>query len=154
MKKLILVLCFLMVSLVGFSQVSLWKPIPKDLFYSTKYAKLGEATPSIWLWRFSALLTATELTWDKSSNQFVSAPLSSVGPAIGYKHFTQLADGTPYTDFGINVAALFGTDINQVNPAVVKLAVTVNALKFVNIGFDYGLTNNTFGILLGASVNF
>jgi hypothetical protein len=151
MKKLLIALSLLLTVTLCQAQ-SIWQPVPSTLF-KAKSAPFGVvATPGTWLWRFSAEVTAEELTWNKTTKQFDSAPLSSVGPAIGYRHFVPLADGTPYNDFGISLAALLGTDINQINPATIKLALLINAFQFVNIGVDTNF--KTVGILLGASINF
>jgi hypothetical protein len=153
MKKLTIILFFSFFALVVNAQ-SIFKPIPANLFSQDKYALNQSGTPSAWLWRFSAQVTAEELIWDKTAKKFNSAPLSSVGPAIGYHHFVALADGTPYNDWGVNFAALLGTDINTIVPASIKIALTLNCFQFVNIGIDYGFQAKTVGILLGASVNF
>jgi hypothetical protein len=161
MKKVIVLFMLVCFTLPGIAQVSLFKPVPKDLFTSGivpgKYLAAGEM-PSKWLWRLSALVTADELVWDKTAKQFNSAPLSSVGPAIGFRHYTMLADGTPYNNYGFNAALLLGTNINQINPATMKFALTVNAFEFVNIGGAYTLNTpanlSPWRILLGASINF
>jgi hypothetical protein len=153
MKKIIVLLFFVAFTVSAFAQ-SAFKPVPKNLFVLDASSLKSVPVTSIWLWRFSAEVTAVELTWNKTSKQFDSSPLSSVGPAIGYRHFVPLADGTPYNDFGVNIAALLGTDINQINPASIKLALLINAFQFVNVGVDYSFSGKTVGILLGASINF
>jgi hypothetical protein len=151
MKKLIVILLFAVFTASGFAQ-SIFKPVPSNLFSHNLTASNVTQNASTWFWRFSAEVTAEELTWNKTTKQFDSAPLSSVGPAIGYRHFVPLADGTPYNDFGVNLALLLGTDINTIDPATLKVALMVNAFKFVNLGVDTNF--KTVGILLGASINF
>jgi hypothetical protein len=151
MKKLIAILFFAVITASCFAQ-SIWQPVPSSLF-KARSAPFGTvATPGTWLWRFSAEVTAEELTWNKTTKQFDSTPLSSMGPAIGYRHFVPLADGTPYNDFGVNLALLLGTNINNIDPATLKVALMVNAFKFVNLGVDTNF--KTVGLLLGASINF
>jgi hypothetical protein len=154
MKKLLIILFLAVSTIIVQAQISLFKPVPKNLFQTVNSNQKVSQTPSVWLWRFSAMVTATELTYDKTSKQFLSAPLSSVGPAIGYKHYTALADNSPYNDWGINFAALIGTDINSIDPASIKAALLLNCFQFVNIGCDYSFGGKTFGILIGANLAF
>jgi len=155
MKKLIVLLVFVGMSIGVFGQ-SIWKPVPKNLLFENKDRDITlNSTSSTWLWRFSAVIAAQELVYDKTLKEFTSHPLSSIGPAIGYRHFVSLPDGTPYNDFGINAALLIGGDINQIELTKMKLALLVNAFKFINVGTTYTLNStNKFGILLGGSVNF
>ena len=118
MKKLLLLFAFVVLTITINAQ-SILRPVPKDLFKATVTTNYLLQTPQItqlWLWRLSAAVTATELTYNKTTKRFDSNALSSVGPAIGYRHFTQLADGTPYNDVGINLALLIGMDIEKVDP--------------------------------------
>lgn len=152
MKKLTILFTFLLIGIVCQAQ-SIWKPVSSDIFKSTPTKMAG--VNSVWLWRLSALVVADELTYNKVTKQFDSQPLSSVGPAIGYRHFTPLTDGTPYNDFGVNAAILLGTDINHITTASMKAAVVINAFKFVNIGGAYTFNATShWSILLGASINF
>lgn len=146
MKKLVL-LSFILISItVQAQKPSIWRPIPD-------FKEGDRALQGQFLWRLSAVVTANELTWDKANHQFISAPLSSVGPAIGYKHIVPLDDGTPYIDWGVSAALLLGTDLN--NPTSVKAAVLLNAFNYINVGACYTFNQvNHFGILLGTSVNF
>jgi hypothetical protein len=154
MKK-ILTIIFLAAFTLSVSAQSIFKPVPGTLFKQDASSLKSLTNASTWLWRFSAMVTATELQYDKATKQFVSAPLSSVGPAIGYRHFTALPDGTPFNDWGINAAILLGTDLEHIDPARIKAALLINAFSFVNVGacYTFGGTNH-FGILLGASISF
>ena len=134
----------------------------QGIFYpvtSGTFAKVGvnqnipQSLPSIWVWRISATITADELVWNKETKNFLSNPLSAVGPAIGYRHFVQLSNGTIYNDFGINAAALLGFNINDVNPTNFKGAIFVNCFQYINIGVDYDFSKGVPGILLGANIN-
>lgn len=136
------------------AQVNIFKPVPKNLFTVNKSALNTTQNTSVWLWRLSANVTAVELVYNKTTKQFDSQALSSAGPAIGYRHYSALPDGSPYNDFGVNLAILLGTDIEHITPANIKPALLINAFQFVNVGIDYGIGSKTFGILLGASINF
>lgn len=140
---------------IAVSAQSIWKPVPDNLFKTVDGNMRLSALPETWLWRFSALVVAEELSYNSESKLWESKPLSSIGPAAGYRHYSALPDGTPYNDFGINAALLLGTDINHIDQASMKAAIVINAFKFINVGGAYTFNNtNHWGILLGASVNF
>jgi hypothetical protein len=154
MKKIILLLFFVTFAVITNAQ-TIFHPVPSDIFKTHSGTFQTVQNPSAWLWRMSAIVTATELTYEKATKQFISAPLSSVGPAIGYKHFYALPDGTPATDWGVSGALLLGMDINHIDPASMKAAILLNAFQFINVGGVYTFNNaNHFGILIGASINF
>ena len=153
MKKLIVILLFAFL-VIAVNAQPIFKPVPKDLFTSQLKSLKTPQIASQWLWRFSADITAVELIYNKTTKQFDSQPLSSAGPTIGYRHYTALQDGSPYNDFGVNFAALIGTDITHISPASIKAALFINAFQYLNVGVDYSFGGKTFGILLGASVNF
>jgi hypothetical protein len=155
MKKLIILFSFLF-AFASMNAQSIWRPLDKSVFktkITTDKTVSVSQTPSLWLWRISANVIATELVYNKVSKQFDSAPLSGVGPGIGYKHMTLLADGSIYNDFGVNFVALVGTDLSHITPASIKPALTINAFNFVNVGIDL-INFKTVGILIGASVTF
>ena len=135
MKKLLMITVLCLFATITFSQ-GIFYPVTSGTF-----AKVGvnqnipQSLPSIWVWRISATITADELVWNKETKNFLSNPLSAVGPAIGYRHFVQLSNGTIYNDFGIN-AAIF-----------------VNCFQYINIGVDYDFSKGVPGILLGANIN-
>ena len=162
MKKLFITIFLVAISVAMFAQngMSLFKPVPKNLFTVVNKnlkAKNVSATTTntVFLWRLSAMLTATELTWDKTAQQFTSSALSSVGPAIGLRHYTQLSDGTAYNNYGFNLGVLLGDDVFMAIPSNVKIAATVNAFNFFNFGGAYTINaNNPWSILVGAVYTF
>lgn len=153
MKKLIFAIILVAINFATFGQkVSPFKPVPKDLF--TRELTIDRTIQGQFLWRFSAQVTAVELRYNKDLKQFESQPLSSVGPAIGFRHFTTGTDGLPVTNWGVNAALLMGTDINNVDPASLKIAVTADVFKLA-FGLAYTFNSiNHFGILLGANIVF
>jgi len=153
MKKLISLL-FGMLLIGNLSAQSLFKPVPVDLFTRSGTVDKTIQGTEAFLWRFSAQLTGVEYQYDKESKGFISLPLSSVGPAIGYRHYIALADSTPFNNWGVNLALLMGMDINKVEPAVMKLAITADLFK-LNIGVAYTFNSvNHYGILFGTSIAF
>jgi hypothetical protein len=159
MKKVFLTLAFIALTIIGFSQ-SVFKPIPKDLFRVANKTALKTAlkldtavvAPTKILWRFNATLVGTELLYNKTTKQFVSRPLSGIGPGFGVRHYYSDANGLPATDWGISLVILVGTDIENIEVVKIKPAITVNAFNFINLGVDTDF--KTIGIVLGAQVNF
>lgn len=137
--------------------VSIWKPVPKNLFQvekTTIRTVTQLTTPGMWLWRFQAGIVATELTYDKLSKQWQSSALNAVGPGVGYRYYTTNADGTLINTFGFNFLLLLGTNMENISIASIKPALTVSAFDFLNVGVDYNIGNSKVGLLLGATVTF
>lgn len=153
MKKLILLLLFVSVALIGSAQKNpFFQPVRSDLFEQGSLKTLENA--NIWLFRPVASITAVQLNWNKLSKQFDASALSSAGVGVGYQHYVELPDGSPYNNYGGNLLLLLGADINQVEPATISLALTGSFLNFINVGGLYNFTNNNFGILTSVSVKF
>ena len=163
MKKLFILLTFVLCSLTTFAQTSpfegFFKPVPKDLFknpvYNSTYLKGVDTTTKsgVWLLRFDVEITAIQLAYNKNLKTWISSPLSSVGPGIGYKHYTNL-NGVPYNDFGVNAILLLGYNWNRLSEASVSLVGTVNFLEYVNVGGGYDFVNKAPVILLGTTLKF
>lgn len=137
--------------------VSIWKPVPKNLFQvekTTIRTVTQLTTPGMWLWRFQAGIVATELTYDKLSKQWQSSALNAVGPGVGYRYYTTNTDGTLINTFGFNFLLLLGTNMENISIASIKPALTVSAFDFLNVGVDYNIGNSKVGLLLGATVTF
>ena len=111
-----------------------------------------------WLWRFDATVALDELVYNTEIKQYVSVPFSAIGPAIGYKHFVALPDGTPYSDFGVTGAILLGTNIYQPDMASLKIAVMATVFEYLKLGIAY--TPNTpanikhLSFVFGGSISF
>jgi hypothetical protein len=137
--------------------VSIWKPVPKNLFQvekTTVKTATQLATPGMWLWRFQAGVVATELTYDKLTKQWSSSALDAVGPGVGYRYYTTNSDGTVINTFGFNFLLLLGTDFENISIASIKPALTLSAFNFFNVGADYNIGDKKIGLLLGATVTF
>jgi hypothetical protein len=146
MKKIFLVACLLFISLGVFSQ-GFFKPVSKDLFA----LKAGETTPtSVWLFRPSVELTAMQFTLTKPVQV---ESLTSLGAGVSYQHFVEV-DGLPYNNFGVNALLLFNQDIGGVEPSSLGVAITVNALQYVNVGAGYSFGVKKFCILTGIVIHF
>jgi hypothetical protein len=157
MKRLIISLLFITLTVIGFSQ-SLFKPVPANLFTAHDKAlnlKAGTTTHEI-LWRFDATVVATEFTF-AADHQVTSKTLSAIGPGFGAKWYVPKSDvdPTPYNVFGVSAAILLGTDIYQPDLAAVKIAVLANAFQFFTAGVAYTPNaTNKFSLLLGGQITF
>jgi hypothetical protein len=154
MKKLLLILTFAVLTIAMNAQISLFKPVPKDLFktLNLKVSKANLVNTKI-LIRFDAQLVGNELTYNKVTKQLDSNPLSGVGPGIGIRHYYQAPDGSAASDWGVSLAILLGMDLQHITPASIKPALTVNAFNFVNVGIDL-INFKQIGYIIGAQVNF
>jgi hypothetical protein len=161
MKRLLMLLILVVCSLNVFSQSfqGFFKPVPKDLFKNDKYNStyfknvVDSTKKGVWLFRFDAEVTAVQLVYNKTLKSWISSPLSSAGPGIGYKHYTEV-DGEPYNDFGVNALVLLGYNWNRLSEASVSTVCTVNFLEYVNIGGGYDWVNKAPLVLLGATIKF
>lgn len=129
MKKLILVAALLVVTLTAFSQ-SLWKPVPKDLFTAADRTFRGT---SIWLPRWTAGVSASQLNYNKVTKKMEPVSFSKIGIGFSWAHYIE-SDGLPYNNFSVN-AFLFLPTLNTDN--IISLAVTISALQYLQIGFDF-----------------
>ena len=152
MKKLLLVLAFVALTISGFAQ-SPWdgffKPVNSKQFnYHLKAASL-ELNPNVWLFRPAVSIAATMLLYDKTIKDWTASSFTSVGMGIGYQHYID-NNGTPYNNFGFN-ALMF---VNTVPKATISLAGTVSAMKFIDVGGGYNFGTDSPFILLGIKYNF
>lgn len=151
MKKLLVVLAFVALTISGFAQ-SPWdgffKPVTEQQFnYHLK--GVSAVNPNVWLFRPAVSIAATILTYDKTVKDWTASAFSSVGMGIGYQHYID-NNGTPYNNFGFN-ALMF---VNAEPEATISLAGTVSALKFIDVGGGYNLGTKSPFILMGIKYNF
>lgn len=157
MKKL-LILCLLIFGCLAATAQSpfhgFFKPLPTDLFHNVSYVK-GDlsTTTGLWLFRFDASITAVQLEYNKTDKKWVTSPLSSVGPGLGYRHYVEVND-EPYCDFGVNALVLLGYGWTEISATNLSLVGTVNFLEFINVGAGYNFGNKSPLIIMGAIVNF
>ena len=147
MRRIILITGLLLLSAGVFAQ-SRWSGFlePKT---GTEVGLRGNTNE--WFFRPSAQLTAIQFTYNKETKMFESAAFSSAGIGLGYQHYI-VTDGTLVNNYGFNALVIF--DASQSSQGGVGLAVTANALQFVNIGAGYNLTDKQFFILTGCVWNF
>lgn len=124
----------------------------------------GEASGT-WLFRPTVAVTATTFKMnivDGKFSGFRSAFLSKAGVGLSYAHYIEV-EGLPYNNFSVNGIVLLPT-ANALGVVVednssLALAVTVTALRYVNIGLGYDIikgvpvTQNLF-LLTGVTLTF
>ena len=164
MKRIIFIMALIAITLTGLAQnVSIWKPVPKNLFTIDKYGAVkltatNAPATGVWLWRWDANVVLDELVYHSDIKQYVSTPLSAIGPAIGFKHYVPLSDGTAYNDFSITGAVLLGTDVYKPDLAAIKIAVMAEVFEHIKLGLAY--TPNTpanikhLSFVFGGSIGF
>lgn len=141
MKKLVILLFLISISLTGISQ-GLFRPVS---LFPTKTendhrVSLGDnAITQKWEWRFDASLSIVELNYNKATKQLASTAFSAVGPAIGYQHFvpTSATDPTPFNNYGFSFAVMLGESIYTPDVARLKLALVANVLQYLKFGVTY-----------------
>lgn len=168
MKKLIILFLLVSVTCVLNAQksdlttkVSLFKPVPSNLFksqvaYNTTVGAIVEV-PSAWFLRLTAGAVTTRNTYDKVTKKWNTAPMSAVGMGAGYQHYTALADGTPYNNYGFNLLLLTSVRLFDQEQATMGVGLFATFFQFINVGFDYmpGLeAGNKFGIDTGVTLKF
>jgi len=153
MKKLITLLFFVILTITGFSQ-GFFKPVDSEMFKNDKGIRVLAVTQK-WEFRPAITISAVQLNWNKGTKQFDASAFNSAGIGVGYQHFVELADGTPFNNFGFNGILLLGAD-DILNPTVptISFAVTGSFLQYVQLGTLYNFTNKSFGILTGVNLKF
>lgn len=158
MKRFIIALLFVAVSVMGYSQ-SKWdgffKPVGQEMFYSKVKGTAGEAlgASNVWLFRPAVELSAIQLNWNKTEKGFDAAAFKSAGLGVGYQHYIEV-DGNPYNDFGFNALVLLDMVPTETSATGISGVLAVNALKVVSMGPGYNFTTKTFFILTGITYNF
>ena len=145
MKKLLFLIVFFAAVLTATAQGPFsyfFKPVPT----STDREPVNE-----WYFKPTAQLTAVQFTYDKTEKMFKSSSFSSAGVGVGFKHYIEV-DGEMVNNYGVN--ALLILDASQSSTGSVGAAITVEALRFVNIGPGFSFKDKQFFILVGGIWTF
>ena len=148
MKKLILVLALLAMTLTAFPQSwdGFFKPVNKKLLIVP-----GTRQPAT-VWLFRPVVTVTALQFMFKNPVEVSS-LSSLGTGLSLQHLIN-NDGEPYVNYGFNALLLFTNDIGGVAPASLSFALTGSFLNYVSLGVGYSLEARKAFLLTGITYNF
>lgn len=149
MKKLVTII-FALAFCAGLSaQFVIFGNVPKDIFPQT--ADSERAVNGVFLWSLDAVVSGAEITYNEGA--FETKFLSGVGGAVGWKHYKPLPDGTPVSDWGINLAVLTQVQINETIRTGMELALLAN-LYNLTAGPVYIFNDKKIGLLVGANINF
>ena len=132
MKKLILLL-LVIVSTFTIEAQSIWKPVPKDLFSAELSADRTVKGNSVLLPRWTAGISAEKLNYNKVTKKLEPESFSKIGIGFSLANYIDV-NGEPYNNWSVN-AFLFLPTLNTDN--IISLAVTVSALQYLQIGFDF-----------------
>lgn len=136
MKKLIILILFVSLTLASYSQ-GIFKPVPKNLFVSGDNALKATGATSVFIPRISVGLVANQFTYNSTTKELDLSSFSKVGLGLSVAHFIPI-DGLPYNNYSINAFIFFPT---QQPENGLSLALTVSALKYINVGlgYDFGI---------------
>ena len=153
MKRLILIIVFLVITLTGFSQ-SIWsgffKPVRKDLF-GNKYAlTTNNLKTGSWLMRPYVHINCVSITLDKERTV---GSMDKTGIGISYSNF-QNDNGDVINLWSINAMILFNISPTNQIPLDITPAVGISALKIISAGIGYDTGVHRMLLLLGISYNF
>jgi hypothetical protein len=160
MKKLIILLLLVGITLTGFSQ-GLFKPVTmtSGKVNNNNLSAIVPVTQK-WAWRIDASVALVEINYNKDTKQFVSNSFSAVGPAIGYQHYVVKAGEypSPFNNYGFSAAALLGKSIYDPNLAEFKVALVVNIMEYFKLGVTYTPNPATYispvGFFFGGGITF
>lgn len=125
--------------------------VDKNIFSDT--ADSQKAINGVFLWSLDAVVSGAEITYNKEASLFETNFLSGVGGAIGWKHYKPLADGTPVSDWGLNLAVLTQVKVNEVVRTGMEIAVLAN-LYNITAGPVYIFNDKKLGLLVGVNLTF
>jgi hypothetical protein len=136
------------------AHTSFFRPVPSNLFTSDVYSLKTLENASVWLLRPAAGIVATRMTYDKTTKLWDTAPLSAAGLGVGYQHFVELPDGTPYNNFGVNLLLLTTVQLSEVQQASMGIGLFATVFGFINIGCDYQFGMKNLGLDTGVTLRF
>ena len=155
MRKLIVLLFFVGLTLTGYSQSKFdgfFQPVTKGKFV-VKTKAMTPGSENLWLFRPAVSVSAIKLTHDKDTKQWTSSSFTSAGFGLGFQHYIDNGE-TIYNNFGFNLLMLYTAVPTETTETGISLAGTISALKFLDfgVGYDFDL-KQVFG-LMGIKYNF
>lgn len=151
MKKLLFLIAGLVLCGTLSAQFVIFGNVPRDIFPQT--ADSDKAVNGVFLWSLDAVVSGAEITYNKEARLFETKFLSGVGGAVGWKHYKPLPDGTPISDWGVNLALLTQVQINETVRTGMEIAILAN-LYNITAGPVYIFNDKKVGLLVGANINF
>jgi hypothetical protein len=140
MKKTILFLIFAFISIAGFSQIGLFKPIPKawnEMIGNTNVQTLkASQIASLWVPRLNVGIQGVSYEIKKDAKPLT---LNAICFGAGWLHYKNI-DNAPFNDFGINILALIDTKTQGFGLGVYGTYNIVGSGALFNIGTHYDFT--------------
>ena len=136
MKKLLIAFAFLAIALTGFGQkISMFLPVPDDLFTSEVTIDRTFRGTLIWLPRWAAGVTASQLNFNKVTKKLEIGAFSKYGIGLSMAHYVEV-DGLPYNNFSINGFLFIPTQNEIYN---FSLGITASAFNFWGLNLQAGI---------------
>ena len=158
MKRIVVILILAVLCIAGSSQKpfkGFFKPVPNTLLtVSPNSMRAGVIAPtSKWLFRPVVEVSALQLYYNKDTKSFDATSFTSLGMGVGYQHFIEVNDEI-INNWGVNALFLFEAIPTETTNAGMSGAITVSALKFINLGAGYNFSNKKMFLLTGVTYNF
>ena len=154
MKKIIIAFVLFTFTLAGFSQSfrGFFKPVTRDVIQKFGIGENGAY--NTWLIRSKVAVTANKITLsDEEGKIFDMSFFSSTGLGLAMTHYTLLADGTPYSDFGVGLYALLDTQVSETDIRAISVMAAVTGWQLVNAGLGYDFLTKKPFLALGLNVD-
>jgi hypothetical protein len=134
MKKLLVIILLFGIT-VAVSSQSIWRPIPKNLFKGPLTADRTIKATGIWLPRWTAGVSATQLNYNKVTKKLELGTFSKYGIGLSYAHYIDV-EGLPYNNFSLNGFMFIPT---QGVADAFSLGLTVSALDIFGMSLQAGV---------------
>lgn len=105
-----------------------------------------------WLIRPTVGIVAKAFTYNKDLKELQSSTLNKIGFGMGYQRYEEI-NGEAYNSFGVNALLLFDSDFNM-SDLNFTTALTVHALKIVDVGIARDFGNKQWLLLSGITYSF
>lgn len=148
MKRVILILTLALVASVMYSQGrfdGFFKSVPQDIVKSRDVRGV-----SSWMFRPVVSISAMQINFDSPTTV---QSLNSLGTGLSYAHFSDV-NNQAYQTIAVNALVLFGTEITDVAPLELSLAVTATFWQYLSLGTGYNFTDKKIFLLTGISYSF
>jgi len=131
------------------AQISIWSPIPKNVFDNPMYKAglLSGQSAGDWFVRWQTGVIATSYGKNKLTGNLETVPFSAVGVGVGYQHYKD-NNGVAFNDYGAEALLLKNAQSNGMG-----LGIYVN-YSLVNIGSHYDFMLKQFFFDTGVQLHF
>jgi len=170
MKKILILVAMLTITLTSYSQESLRsfhpfrtvEPFPvidQGQGRSMVYSDVTEK-PFKWAWRFDATMAVQEVTRNTITKEWTTTTFSAIGPAIGVQKLIPRSktDPTPVNVFGASLGLALGRNILEPNVAELKGILALSIWEYLKLGGTYTANPppdiGKLGFFVGGGITF